>query len=229
MNPRGGGIFTGNGGPATAVARTTGPFEDFGDPDLNESGQVVFFGRLDNGVAGIYTGMDPVANRIADESGPFTGFGDGPTINDAGLVAFRGLLGGGESGLFLGDGGPITTVVDSSGPFESFLGPSINNAAQIAFRADLDSGGEGLFGGPDPVNDRILLFGDPLDGGVVNDIEFFRALNDAGSVAFLARFTDGREGIYRADLVQVVPEPPVVALLVAGCLAGGLLRRRNPA
>ena len=231
VNPRGGGIFTGNGGPETAVARTTGPYEDFGNPHLNESGQVVFFARRDNGVVGIYTGPDPVANRIADESGPFLGFGDGPTINDAGLVAFRACIsppcfaGGGE-GLFLGNGGPVTTVVDSSGPFESFLGPSINDLAQTAFRAELDSGGEGLFGGPDPVADRILLFGDALDGGIVDDIEFFRALNDGGSVAFLARFTDGREGIYRADPLQV-PEPPVLALLVAGWLAGSFWRSRN--
>jgi hypothetical protein len=59
----------------------------------------------------------------------------------------------------------------------------------------------------------------------VDDIEFFRALNDSGSVAFLARFTDGREGIYRADLL--VPEPPVLALLVAGWLAGSRWRSRN--
>ena len=200
--------------PATADRRPLlrsrrARYQDFGDPRLNQSGQVVFFARLDSGVTGIFTGGDPTTDLIADDSGlQFDGFGDGPTINDAGLVAFRGFLETtGESGLFTGDGGPVTMIVDTSGDLSRSWGRA-STMPGIAFRADLDSGDEGLFGGPDPAADRILLEGDALDGGIVVDIEFFRGLNNNGSVAFLARFSDGREGIYRADLVAQVRNLP---------------------
>ena len=152
-NPRGGGIFTGSGGPVTPLHARRARTEDFGDPHLNASGQVVFFARLDNGVVGIFTGPDPVADRIADESGPFFGFGDGPRSTTPAWSPSAPVSGppcsraaGGSVPRQWRSGHDDCRLV---GSFRGVPGAQHQHLAQIAFRADLDSGGEGLFGRPE--------------------------------------------------------------------------------
>jgi hypothetical protein len=64
------GIFTGDGGPITVVADSTGPFSSFDEPSLNDLGKVVFTADLDEfgpdgrQIQGVFTGPDPVADKV---------------------------------------------------------------------------------------------------------------------------------------------------------------------
>ena len=109
-------------------------------------------------------------------------------------------------GIFVGSGGQVRTVVDSSGPFFNFLSsghPAINDKGQVAFFGILDNFQIGLFVGPDPVADRVILIGDPLDGSTVIGLSVFREyLNNAGQLVFTVLLADGRTEIIRADPVR---------------------------
>jgi hypothetical protein len=66
--------------------------------------------------------------------------------------------------------------------------------------------GAGLYNGPDPVANKIIAVGDPLDGSTVAGLTLSGdAINTSGSVAFEVNLADGREAIYRAD------PPPLTA------------------
>ena len=94
-------LVTGNGGPLTVVADTSGPFQSFGfffgftAPALNNNGDVAFFADIDSGGSAIFVGPDPVADRVIGTGDTL----DGSTVsrlrvcddglNDSGQLAFQ--------------------------------------------------------------------------------------------------------------------------------------------
>ena len=94
-------LVTGNGGPLTVVADTSGPFRSFGQvfgitpPALNNNGDVAFLADLDSGGSGIFTGPDPITDRVIGTGDTL----DGSTVtnlrfcdeglNDSGQLAFQ--------------------------------------------------------------------------------------------------------------------------------------------
>jgi hypothetical protein len=95
-------LVSGNGGPLTVLADTSGPFQSFGftfvgftPPALNNNGDVAFFADLDSGGSGIFVGPDPVADRVIGTGDTL----DGSTVtnlrfcdeglNDSGQLAFQ--------------------------------------------------------------------------------------------------------------------------------------------
>jgi hypothetical protein len=64
------GIFTGQGGPITTVADSTGPYASFREPALNDLGAVVFTADLDEfgpdgrQIQGVFTGPNPKAHKV---------------------------------------------------------------------------------------------------------------------------------------------------------------------
>jgi len=92
---------TGNGGPLTVVADTSGAFQSFGfffgftAPALNNNGEVAFLADLDSGGSGIFVGPDPVADRVIGTGDTL----DGSTVsnlrfcdeglNDSGQLVFQ--------------------------------------------------------------------------------------------------------------------------------------------
>jgi hypothetical protein len=94
-------LMTGNGGPLTTIADTSGLFQSFGfflgfvPPALNDSGDVAFLADLDTGGSGIFVGPDPVADRVIQTGDTLDGSivknlrfcDDG--LNNAGQLAFQ--------------------------------------------------------------------------------------------------------------------------------------------
>ena len=79
--------------------------------------------------------------------------------------------------------------------------PSIADNGLVLFQAN-----GALYVGPDPIEDRVIGRGDPLDGSTINSIELSsQAINSAGEIAFIARLADNR------SLIATVraSEPPI--------------------
>src|SRR5688572_26155245 len=107
------GIFIGSGGPTGTIVDSSGPFDFLSDPVLNNTGTVVFTGRLDDdpsgSTAGIFTGPDPVADKVIGIGDPL--FGSTLTnfsifseaLNDAGQIAFFYVLANRRTGIALAD------------------------------------------------------------------------------------------------------------------------------
>jgi hypothetical protein len=222
------GVFTGNGGPVTAIADSLTFFNFRISPLVNDAGTVVFVAQeVAGGATGVFTGAGGPVTTVAVTGTRFSAIDQYPSMNDSGVVAFSGGLAAGGEGVFTAGGGGIATVADTSGAFSGFAGfslgsgPSINNAGTVAFFATLDAGGSGIFTGSDPTADAVIRTGDALFGAPVTALDFFRGLNDAGQMAFIAELADGRQVVVRADPAQVgaVPGPSALALLAIGTLA----------
>jgi hypothetical protein len=94
-------IVTGNGGPLTTVADTTGPFGSFGfrPPSINDGGEVAFLAILDDfQTTGIFVGPDATEDRVIATGDELDGaivsnlsFCE-EGLNDAGEVAFIATL-----------------------------------------------------------------------------------------------------------------------------------------
>jgi len=176
----------------TNLYDSSGPFNSFGAPAINNSGTVAFSASLDTGESGIFTGSGGPTTTIADTSGPSNSVG-GYSLNNAGTVAFTATLDTGGAGVFTGSGGHTTTIADGESFPEGFVAvfdsPSLNDRGTVAFfftnETSETSGITGIFtsnGGPittivDNSNESFQFAGSP-------------SLNNSGTVAFEA-FFDG--------------------------------------
>lgn len=205
------GIFTGDGITTTTIADNSGAIGAFAttcegivctpalirtSPAINNSGQVTFSARLDDGREGIFVGDGASLTTIADTS-PSSPFGlvGGPDINDSGAVVFwaatRSMIGFDTIvGIFAGDGTATSTVIDNTGKFIAFGPPTINNDGTVAFWAAIRAqfgGGNGIFTVKDGMVTTIADTSGPF-----SEFPFGQpAINDAGEVVFLARLDSG--------------------------------------
>ncbi len=193
----GSGIFTGNGGPTTAIALTSGPtFSSFGrSPSINTAGTVAFAASLKSSIGGLFTSDGGAATTIQVD-GDSTYGGGIPSINTAGMVAFTAALNAGGSGVFIGNGGVKTAIVLSSEPtFSLFdINLQVNAAGTVAFLGYLDAGGNGIFTGNGGATTTIALSNGPTFSAF-----FAPSINAAGTVAFKANLDAGGSGIFTGN------------------------------
>lgn len=183
------GIFRSNGSSLITIAVENG-FSRFGDPTINNAGQVGFEAslRTPNG-EGIFRGDGGAATMIAGtrNAGDFDFVNAGPSINAAGRIAFIGerIVGGNFlDGVYAGDGGAVTAIYDTTGAFSDFTGnPSLNDNGAAAFLARINSGVGGLFVGSGGAFQTVAD-----DSGIFTEVFGFSdpSLNERGDVAFTA-------------------------------------------
>ena len=192
------GIFRGEGQDLTPVFVTNQiapggtTFADFGDPVINNHGQIATTASLNNGTAGIFVGngTDTVAIALQGQPAPKGGNYNGqfliPTrLNDQGEVAFDARLTGGtsSSGIFRGDGRgtiPIalagTPAPGTTGTFASFRDFQLLNNGRIAFIGILTPGVGGVnasnnagiwIGTSDEDLQLVVRTGDVIEGKVL--------------------------------------------------------------
>ena len=100
------GIFIGDGGAVATIADSSGAFQFFQRPSLNDAGQVAFSATLDDNREGLFDGPDPVADRILVAGQTF----DGGVIEGI-LVDREGLNNLGQITFFVGfDGGTRAAI-----------------------------------------------------------------------------------------------------------------------
>lgn len=198
-------------------------FQGFGNPEMNNTGQVAFKGFLSgNGVGntndeGIFaessSALDLIARKgdLAPDIGSGVLFGDlfDPLINDFGQVAFNTELTG--------------PGVDNNNDRAIFATDSMGALRLVAREGDM------LDFNPNPnVTDlKTILFVSHVSGsstGGIND-GMASSFNNNGELIFWVRFTDGTEGIYKAQF-GIVPEPHGL-IMVLTVLCFGFSRTRR--
>jgi hypothetical protein len=194
------GIFRGNGDDLIPVFVTNqiapggATFADFGEPAINNHGEVVAIASLTNSTinSGLFVsdGTNAVAIALqqqpAPKGGNYAGQFFGHTrISDRGEVAFNASLTGGTStsGIFRGNGKNTTTIAlrGASAPgttstFASFRDYQLLNNGLIAFVATLTPGVGGVttsnnmgiwIGTSDEDLQLVVRTGDVIDGRVL--------------------------------------------------------------
>ncbi len=234
------GVYSWQGGALSIIAdRNTpipsgpGAFTDFFDCDLSQ-GQIVFSAEGTGLHRGIYSSdTGGSLSRLYDTTmvvpggngGNFTGFAQ--TVLNDGRVAFYGQ-GGGQEGVYTDITGALEVIANHNTPVPGLAGTfggfgfvSIDEGV-IAFTG-LHSGALlGVFSTHGGTLQKVLAFGDLLDGRIVEDAFIGGQALDGDSIAMKVLFTDGTQGIYMAT----IPAPATLAVAVPVAMAASRRRRQ---
>jgi hypothetical protein len=198
------GIFRGEGGDLTPifVSNQIAPggttFADFGNPVINNHGQIATTRSLNNNTSGVFVGdgTDTVAIAVQGQPAPkstsYSGQFIAPTrLNDQGEVAFAARLTGatGASGIFRGDGKqtiPValtgTNAPGTTGTFASLRDFQFLNDGRVALIATLTVGAGGVnatnnmgiwIGKSDEDLQLVVRTGDVIGGRVLTRLPQF--------------------------------------------------------
>jgi hypothetical protein len=204
-----------------SVPGGSGTFTSFGGQSISGN-FVAFVGTGSNSEKGIYTqdinakGIDPLGfivdnnTSIPGGTGNFNAFGT-PSLS-GNIVAFLGSDSNGLQGIYTGGiRGALNIVADTStlipgrtSKFKSFGDPVLSGNWVAFFGAD-SNGGEGIYLDRLDVkhNSMLKVFGtsDELDGKTITGLSFGHGgLSEDKQLAFVANFTDGSSGVYKAKI-----------------------------
>jgi autotransporter-associated beta strand protein len=201
------GIFRGNGGALTTIAKASDPapmatFSEFNNPGL--SGSTAAFQSSYGGGSGVFTGNGGLVATIAKTgdaapSGTFSSFVPDLVAYSGSTAAFRAGFTGGN-GIFTGSGGALATIAKTgdaapSGTFSSFSTPALSGGV-VAFRGRYDSSKSGVFTGSGGLLTTIAKTGDPAPSGMFSNFE--SPAISGNTVAFIGDYI-GRSGIFRGS------------------------------
>ena len=131
------------------------------------------------------------------------------SLNNQGHVAFVGMVEGGTApmGVFVAADGVIRKVIavgeslPTMGKFKALAFPTLNDVGNVAFFASREGYARGgIFTSSSTTLTKIVVTDDPAPNGKQFDaLDAPPALNNKGQVAFGAKMTDGKKGIFLAS------------------------------
>ena len=199
--------------PPTTLLDTTGDFNTFWLPQINNDGAISFFGIDDDKGAVYRRDDDGSLTTILDNQGEFTGLLPYSTPNSAGEVAIHARRPGdppSKWAIVRGDGGPVETLAEAAdhGFADSAFDLEINDNGFVAFgpRMAADSS-LALYAHDGDDLHKVLQRGDALFGDTLRDVFFVRGLNQNNQVAFLYLLDNDEVGIglTNLSLPQLLP------------------------
>jgi hypothetical protein len=189
-------------GAVHAIAEDGETFaEFFGLPLVDEAGRVVFRADRRLGVQGIYrvAHASGAVEPLVETGHELTSIAPFPCWAADDGVAFAGISTDGWAGVFIARDGQVTPVPGGDA-FETHRGCLVSGATVVRIATPY-GGSLGLFSGPDPVADRILGVGDPLEGSTVDALAANPvSVDGTGHLAVVVSLADGRGAVVRADL-----------------------------
>ena len=166
-------------------------------PAMNQSGMIVFRGRLQSGAEGVFSTQGDKPGHlklIASTASGFSAFQGIPIANENGSVTFRADLNGYGEAILVGKGDELATIIDTRHP-ASVVGmigsfPVSNNKGKVVFCATLKEGRAGVFQAADG---KLVKLVDST-----RDFESFRGvlIDDSENIFFYATPRNGKLGIY---------------------------------
>ena len=213
-------IMRGDGFSLTTIADTSGPIENFRHSprvSINDSGVVAFTAFMDDSNTAIFTGDGSTLTPIVETdrsriTGAFSNLSTPKIIND-GTIGFGGSVwvsqSGASEGVFTAHGdSPVDVAMrhtDGSGVLRTGSSTPIhmNDRGDMTFSGLLSRPGDELARAmisrrvDDPFNDYDIL---ASSNRIPFDTEFgFPAINDAGTVVFVAHLRDDSRAIFKND------------------------------
>lgn len=247
------GVFRSDGKQTVAIARDDisapagGNFTLFGEPVMNNRGEVAFFSELTGGF-GIFRGdgenLRPVfvTNQLAPGGATFADFGE-PTINNQGqIVASASLINSTiNSGLFVGDGTNAIAIAlqqqaapkggNYNGQFPGHT--KLSDRGEVAFNARLTGGTStsGMFRGNGQNTTTIALQGANAPGTTGTFASFRDYQLNNGRIAFIATLTVGVGGVNTSNNMGIwigTSEQDLQLVVRTGDVIGGRVLTRLP-
>lgn len=203
-------LATGSGGALDVFASFLSPlydtFSSFATNDVGFRIATTFVDQFGNEVSTVSVNTDNATNPptpIFDSSAAFNTFQDA-VISDNNDILFIAVTDLGVREVWLRRQSTGNNLIASSaGELDSFEDISVNNSGQVVFTARTDSNiaHEIILTGGDPVMDRVIGYGDVIDGKTVIGASIGRAqgINNSGQIAVGLSFADGTDGIYVVD------------------------------
>jgi hypothetical protein len=243
------GIFVASGGQIMNIAlskdqegKGTAAYFDFGDPVINDSGDIAFFGRTGNGMhvndGAVVLRRGANLMEIARNGQPAPGttgnFEElaqyGLALNNSGTVVFHARVSGTGSaeGIFSTSGnGVVPVVLSTDVRFGHFSGLALNDAGKVAFVAFVRGAvpSTGAF-----VADRDEVRTVAVEGQIASDgtqlgVLSSPSINDQGDIAFIdnevnhGRFTSiDPKGVFvaRGSEIRTISKKAQTARLLSG-------------
>jgi hypothetical protein len=220
----GAGVFVGSGGAITTLLSSPTYTGALVDPAISNGGTIAYEWPILVGPANVGQTLTVYKNGITTPVASVNGFFSSLDVNDAGMVVSS-IHSGSGAGIYKGDeNGFGRTIGPTANGYSLFGTASINDLNGIAFEG-IGATFSGIYTGSDPIADKVVAVGYALDGSTIFALAMGRdALNDAGQIAFWAKLTDGRQGVY---IATAVPEPASLAILAIGSMMLTLRRCRG--
>lgn len=220
-----------SGGGLSAVA-TTGntSFTSFEQLDINANDVVGVIARSTGGGRSIQVGTGSVnLTNVVDNTGAIDDFLSF-SMNDHSDLAFLATNDSGGRSIYTLINGTLTEVVNTqTSSFSNLFDVSINDSGDILF-SGIVSGSRAIYSGANIATDRVIGFGDSLDGSTVSAVWLSRhALNDNGDFVFEAQLNDGRSGLFIAAAQVPEPQSAMAVALLGMLFGGGTLGRQRHA
>jgi hypothetical protein len=192
------GIVRSDGVITTRLLDNDGWLGGFSLAAISKSGGIAFMGPNGTGGYGLYLWVNGRQTQILDFDGPLKNLRS-PAINSSNVVSYYGETDTKGRAIYINNGGRQTTLAERNGVYYRVGNHTeINDNGLVAFDAWTHDGICGLFVSDGTVTNRVVSYGDRLDGRAFKQIQHQFRLNNQGAIAFIVKFEDETKALYLA-------------------------------